>query len=196
MIQHHVLQDLLQAQQAELQPASRRPPDPASAPQSKAKWESSAAARVRAAAVEGQQQGAAGPHAAAADKGTASTVFVRGLPLDVTPQQLQAKFQTFGRIKACRCDETHGPCPPVWLAVLLFCCLKCAPAHMSVLTNVVLGFTFRLVMNKATQKPKGTAFVEFHDADSANHAAAASITGRCDLARSCCKSKSHPHSVE
>ena len=39
--------------------------------------------------------------------------------------------------------------------------------------------SFRLVMNKATNKPKGTAFVEFKDPAGAAKAAKASADARC-----------------
>ncbi|GIL62659.1 hypothetical protein Vafri_16846, partial [Volvox africanus] len=66
-----------------------------------------------------------------------TTVFVRGLPLDTTSAQLQARLEVFGAVKACR-----------------------------------------LVMDKASGKPKGTAFVEFREDGSADKAAAACARGR------------------
>ncbi|KAG2482067.1 hypothetical protein HYH03_018977 [Edaphochlamys debaryana] len=67
----------------------------------------------------------------------AQTVFVRGLPLDVTAPALQARLELFGPVKACR-----------------------------------------LVLDKASRKPKGTAFVEFRSPESAAKAAAACERGR------------------
>ncbi|MEW5317651.1 MAG: hypothetical protein WDW38_008933 [Sanguina aurantia] len=67
----------------------------------------------------------------------ATTVFVRGLPLDVTSVELSARLTIFGPLKACR-----------------------------------------LVMNKASGKPKGTAFVEFGGGDAASKAAEACARGR------------------
>lgn len=65
------------------------------------------------------------------------TVFVRGLPLDVTKITLQAKMEGYGRVKACR-----------------------------------------IVMDKTTGKPKGTAFVEFEEDSGARRASDACARGR------------------
>lgn len=69
--------------------------------------------------------------------GTPCTVFVRGLPLDVVKEQVEATMRTYGPLRACR-----------------------------------------LVMNKDTGKPRGTAFVEFRDERGATAAAQACARGR------------------
>eukprot|EP00887_Chlorella_sp_A99_P007721 scaffold20.g7721.t1 len=66
-----------------------------------------------------------------------ATVFVRGLPLDVTKDQLFEKMKAFGRVRSCR-----------------------------------------LVIDKASGKPKGTAFVDFAEPAGAAAAAAACARGR------------------
>lgn len=54
------------------------------------------------------------PSAPAASKqhlqATACTVFVRGLPLDVTQIQLQTKMEAYGRVKACRYGAAELRC--------------------------------------------------------------------------------------
>ncbi|WIA36043.1 hypothetical protein OEZ86_007402 [Tetradesmus obliquus] len=101
-----------QQQQAQQQQKQQQKQPPAGAP------DAAAAAPFRGAAV-------------------ASTVFVRGLPLDVTSPELQARFERFGPVTACR-----------------------------------------VVMDKATGKPKGTAFIEFKGA-----AGAAAAADACARAR-------------
>eukprot|EP00198_Chlamydomonas_reinhardtii_P010429 XP_001699766.1 predicted protein [Chlamydomonas reinhardtii] len=66
-----------------------------------------------------------------------TTVFVRGLPLDVTQPQLQSRLELFGPVKSCR-----------------------------------------LVIDKASGKPKGTAFVEYREPEAASKAADACARGR------------------
>lgn len=90
-------------------------------------------------AAKPPKEAAAGslPNAEPSSSQPSTTVFVRGLPLDVTQQQLHARLQAFGAVASCR-----------------------------------------LVLNKATQKPKGTAFVEFREAAAAQQAAAACEQGR------------------
>ena len=117
-------------------------------------------------------------------------VFVRHVPLDATKIELQAKMQQFGDVKACRCTatvSTHRLC----------CCMACCLCVADLLYHAVVSKSCcsvdawapsyiswphvqsclcccRVVINKATGKPKGTAFVEFANGAAAAKAVAAS----------------------
>ena len=122
-----------------------------------------------------------------------STLFVRGLPPDATPEQLSLRMRTFGALRGCRlvlCCANGRSCVGYttlckqccaggshWLiAAYLFTGAALYARH---LTLMWVSCSCRLVMNKATNKPKGTAFVEFKDPAGAAKAAKASADARC-----------------
>ena len=122
-----------------------------------------------------------------------STLFVRGLPPDATPEQLSLRMKTFGALRGCRsvpvlCHQllewgVHHLLKQCWAGgshcVSTAYLLPGGAQYGRHLTLMRVSCSFRLVMNKATNKPKGTAFVEFKGPAGAAKAAKASADARC-----------------
>ena len=123
----------------------------------------------------------------AAQSAEGATVFVRGLPLDASQFALQDRMARFGRVQACRwADYCLRPCDLIYLCICMWqrVCVACGtrwqhtPSHPMLLPECV-GGPGRLVLDKQTRKPKGTAFVEFEAPAAAQKAATACAKARC-----------------
>ena len=101
----------------------------------------------------------------------------------MTQPQLQARLESFGALKACRCYPSQGAPQPDHSTILRLdhqseLLSQQFPRQTYTLHSSNMLHVCRLVLNATTKQPKGTAFIEFENAASAQKAAQASAKGR------------------